>query len=198
MSGILTGIAISVSVFLITGALTWLGRSIAKYRKLSKQQEDEVLKKTLIDTLDVQLKPIRDDIANLKKVETNFQTRLQPTQEEIEHLKDDITEILNTIKAQGIDLSNIQERLDLVEGKEKHLENETRSAWRYRIRQLCHVYLERGWMTFNEYRQLQEMYNLYVAIGGNGQTKELYEKTINDVLTISEEEAKNRTKKQGA
>jgi hypothetical protein len=36
-------------------------------------------------------------------------------------------------------------------------------------------------MSFEEYSQLQEMYNIYAAIGGNGQTKELYDKVINSV-----------------
>lgn len=187
MSGILTGVAVSLTVGAITGLVAWLGRQIAKYRKLIKQEEDTVMKKTLTDTLDTQLKPIREDIESLKKVETNFQTRLQPTQEEIEHLKDDITEILNKLKAQGVDLSNVNERLDTIENKENHLEHETRSAWRYRIRQLCHVYLGRGWMSIDEYQQLQEMYNLYSAIGGNGQTKELYEKTIELEIKTAEE-----------
>lgn len=187
MSGILTGIAVSLTVGAITGLVAWLGRQIAKYRKLIKQEEDTVMKKTLTDTLDIQLKPIREDIESLKKVETNFQTRLQPTQEEIEHLKDDITEILNQLKAQGVDLSNVNERLNSIEDKENHLEHETRSAWRYRIRQLCHVYLGRGWMSIDEYQQLQEMYNLYSAIGGNGQTKELYEKTIELEIKTAEE-----------
>ena len=187
MSGILTRVAVSLTVAGITGLVAWLGRQIAKYKKLVKQEEDTVMKKTLNDTLDSKLKPIREDIANLKKVETNFQTRLQPTQEEIEHLKDDITEILNELKAQGIDLSNINERIDAIENKEDHLELETRSAWRYRIRQLCHVYLARGWMSIDDYQQLQEMFNLYSAIGGNGQTKELYEKTIELEIKTADE-----------
>ena len=176
MSGILSGVIISLSVAAVTGLVAWLGRQIVKYNKLTKQQEDEVLKKTLTDALNVQLEPIRQDIVNLKKVETVFQTRLTPVQDEIEHLKDDITEILNSLKAQGIDLTNVNERLSNIELKENHLENETRCAWRYRIRQLCHVYIARGYMSYDEYLQLQEMYNLYAAIGGNGQTKELYEK----------------------
>ena len=187
MSGILTGVAVSLTVGAITGLVAWLSRQIAKYRKLIKQEEDTVMKKTLTDTLDTQLKPIREDIESLKKVETNFQTRLQPTQEEIEHLKDDITEILNELKAQGVDLSNINERINTIENREDHLEHETRSAWRYRIRQLCHVYLARGWMSIDEYQQLQEMFNLYSAIGGNGQTKELYEKTIELEIKTAEE-----------
>ena len=170
---------------LVAGLCTWLGTQIVKYRKLTKQEEYETVKKTIIGVLTTNLEPIKTDISNLKididtmktnvsnlqKVETSFTTRLKPTQEEIEHLKDDITEILNTLKQQGIDLNNIRE-------KEKHLEHETRCAWRYRIRQLCHTYIRRGWMSHEEFEQLQEMFNLYTAIGGNGQTKELYERTM--------------------
>ena len=123
---------------------------------------------------------MKADIKNLQNSETNFSTRIEPMQEEIEHLKDDIQEILDSIKKQGINLNNIQE-------KEEHLANETRCAWRYRIRTLCHAYMRRGWMTHDEFEQLQEMYNLYTAIGGNGQTKELYERTMRlDILTDSE------------
>ncbi len=79
-----------------------------------------------------------------------------------------------------MDLTNIQEQTE-------HLENETRCAWRYRIRSLCHAYLKRGWMTHEEFGQLQEMFNLYTAIGGNGQTRELYERTMQlDILTEAE------------
>ena len=101
-------------------------------------------------------------------------------QTEIEHMKDDITIILEDIKQHGIDLTNVHE-------KEKHLEHETRCAWRYRIRTLCHAYIKRGWMSHEEFSQLQEMFNLYTAIGGNGQTKELYERTMQlDIKTEAE------------
>ena len=117
---------------------------------------------------------MKNDISKLQTSEINFTTRLTPMQDEIEHLKDDITEILNSLKEQGVELQNIHE-------KEELLAHETRCAWRYRIRQLCHAYLARGYMSFDEYSQLQEMYNIYQAIGGNGQTKELYEKTVDTI-----------------
>ena len=75
------------------------------------------------------------------------------------------------MKKQGIDIKTVKEN-------EENLEELTRCAWRYRIRVLCHVYLKRGYITTEEFNQLQEMYTLYNALGGNGQTKELYEKTI--------------------
>ena len=43
-------------------------------------------------------------------------------------------------------------------------------------------------MSFDEYSQLQEMYNIYCAIGGNGQTKELYDMTLNTVEIKSDAE----------
>lgn len=182
---------------IVPALITWLGSQIIKYRKLIKKEEDETIKKTIVNELSpiktsigsletdignikTDIGKMKTDIKNLQSSETNFSTRLNPMQDEIEHLKDDIQEILDTLTAQGVDLNNIRE-------KEKHLEHETRCAWRYRIRTLCHAYIRRGWMVHDEFEQLQEMFNLYTAIGGNGQTKELYERTMKlDVLTDAE------------
>ena len=192
MDPVLEKVVLTIVGILVTSLITWLGAQIVKYKKLVKKEEDETVKSTIVNTLTTALQPIKSDIGELKtdvgtlktdidnmkndisKLQTsevNFTTRLTPMQDEIEHLKDDITEILNTLKKQGIELKNIRE-------KEELLAHETRCAWRYRIRQLCHAYLARGYMSFDEYSQLQEMYNIYSAIGGNGQTKELYEKTV--------------------
>ena len=193
MAPVLEKVVLTIVGILVTSLVTWLGAQIVKYKKLVKKEEDETVKSTIVNTLTTALQPIKSDIGELKtdvetlkididnmkndisKLQTsevNFTTRLTPMQDEIEHLKDDITEILNSLKKQGIDLKNIHE-------KEELLAHETRCAWRYRIRQLCHAYLARGYISFDEYSQLQEMYNIYSAIGGNGQTKELYEKTVN-------------------
>lgn len=197
MDPVLEKALLTVVGILVTSLATWLGAQIVKYKKLVKKEEDETVKSTIVNTLTTALQPIKsdigelkvdvgtlktdvsnmkDDISKLQTSEVNFTTRLNPMQDEIEHLKDDITEILNNLKKQGIELQNIHE-------KEELLAHETRCAWRYRIRQLCHAYLARGYMSFEEYSQLQEMYNIYQAIGGNGQTKELYDKTV-DTLEI--------------
>ena len=195
MDPVLEKALLTVVGILVTSLVTWLGAQIVKYKKLVKKEEDETVKSTIVNTLTTALQPIKsdigelkvdvgtlktdvsnmkDDISKLQTSEINFTTRLNPMQDEIEHLKDDITEILNNLKEQGIELQNIHE-------KEELLAHETRCAWRYRIRQLCHAYLARGYMSFEEYSQLQEMYNIYQAIGGNGQTKELYEKTVDTI-----------------
>ena len=209
MDPVLEKALLTVVGILVTSLVTWLGAQIVKYKKLVKKEEDETVKSTIVNTLTTALQPIKSDIGELKvdvsslktdvntlktdignvkndvsKLQTsevNFTTRLNPMQDEIEHLKDDITEILNNLKEQGIELQNIHQ-------KEELLAHETRCAWRYRIRQLCHAYLARGYMSFDEYSQLQEMYNIYSAIGGNGQTKELYDKTVSTLEIKTEVE----------
>lgn len=200
MDPIIEKFILAIVGFAATSLCTWLGVKISKYKKLIKKEEDEILKKTINNTLSpindqlaalntdmggikTDISKMKNDIKNLQNSEINFKTRLEPTQEEIEHMKDDITEILNTLKTQGIDINNLQ-------AQENRLEHETRCAWRYRIRQLCHAYLRRGWMSHDEYAQLQEMFNIYTAIGGNGQTKELYDKTMQLEMKSDEEAAK--------
>lgn len=201
MDPITEKIVLTIVGILVTSLITWLGAQIVKYKNLVRKEEDETIKNTIVNTLTTSLKPIEDDISVLKtnvgnmqndigkmkkdikslqNSEINFTTRLNPMQDEIEHMKDDITIILEDIKQHGVDLANVHE-------KEKHLEHETRCAWRYRIRTLCHAYIKRGWMSHEEFCQLQEMFNLYTAIGGNGQTKELYERTMKlEILSDAE------------
>lgn len=52
------------------------------------------------------------------------------------------------------------------------------SSWRYRLIQLCRIYQRQGYMTADQYDQLTELYRLYHELGGNGQAKEEYERTI--------------------
>lgn len=210
-------ILVSIITFLGTSLLAWLGTQIVKYRKLIKGQEDETIKTTIIDTLSSGLEPIKTDISdlkidvetlqtdvssiqtdigkmkveikNLQNSEINFSTRLKPMQDEIEHLKDDIQELLTSLEKQGLDLEDMKQ-------SEEILAKETRSAWRYRIRQLCHVYLERGCMAADEYDQLQKMFSIYEAIGGNGQTKDLYDRVKTLPIKPKEETEYLDNKKQ--
>ena len=202
MEDILVKILVPIIVAILTALGGWFIRQIVKYKSLIKQQEDTNVLNAFNSALDEKLEPIQTDISNMKsdisnmktdigslqKFETNFSTRLQPTQEEIEHLKDDITEILKRLKSG-------EEQLKITADKEKHLEHETRCAWRYRIRTLCHVYIQRGWMSSDEADQLREMFYLYESIGGNGQTKELYQKTAKTVKTLSDAEVAEKLAK---
>lgn len=187
MDPIVEKIIMSAIGVVVPALITWLGAQIVKYRKKIKETEDKNIKaaienalspiQTGIETLttDVNIMTtdignMKTDIVNLQNSEINFSTRLKPMQDEIEHLKDDIQELLTSLEKQGLDLENMRQ-------SEEILQKETRSAWRYRIRQLCHVYMKRGCMTADEYDQLQKMFGIYEAIGGNGQTKDLYDRT---------------------
>ena len=50
------------------------------------------------------------------------------------------------------------------------------SSYRFRLCQLCKLYMEKQYMTSAEYEQLNEFYKMYTELGGNGQAKEWYDK----------------------
>ena len=76
--------------------------------------------------------------------------------------------------------------------EEEHFHNEQIiRSWRFRIVQLCELYLEQGFMTKSQFTQLSEMYSIYHSLGGNGQVTDYYEKA--KALRIEHEEKnKNR------
>ena len=48
------------------------------------------------------------------------------------------------------------------------------SSYKYRLVQLCKLYIKQGFMTQDQYDQLSEFYKLYRALGGNGQAEEYW------------------------
>lgn len=52
------------------------------------------------------------------------------------------------------------------------------SSYRYRLVQLCKLYLKQQYMTQEQYDQLTEFYKVYSGLGGNGQAHEYYQKAI--------------------
>ena len=60
------------------------------------------------------------------------------------------------------------------------------SSYKFRLVQLCKIYIRQGYMTQDQYDQLSEFYKLYTALGGNGQAREYYERAI--VLPVHDEE----------
>ena len=51
------------------------------------------------------------------------------------------------------------------------------ASYRYRLVQLCKIYLKQGFMTQDQFEQLSEFYKMYHGLGGNGQAEEFYDKT---------------------
>ena len=52
------------------------------------------------------------------------------------------------------------------------------ASYRFRLIQLCKEHLKACTMTQTEYDQLTEFYKVYTALGGNGQAKEYYDRTV--------------------
>lgn len=51
-----------------------------------------------------------------------------------------------------------------------------RNSYRFRLIELCQIYLERGSISTKEYSQLSEMWKVYHELGGNSQAEEYYHK----------------------
>ena len=52
------------------------------------------------------------------------------------------------------------------------------ASYRFRLVQLCQIYLRQGYMTSDQYEQLSEFFKVYSGLGGNGQAKEYYDKAM--------------------
>lgn len=52
------------------------------------------------------------------------------------------------------------------------------ASYRFRLVQLCQIYLHQGYMTNEQYEQLSEFFKVYSGLGGNGQAKAYYDKAM--------------------
>ncbi len=92
-----------------------------------------------------------------------------------EKLEELIEEHIAPIKE---DLNNLRSFV-LEEEKisERHIEI-ILASYRFRLIQLCQSFLKQGYMTSEQYEQLVEFFKVYSGLGGNGQAKEYYERTL--------------------
>lgn len=90
------------------------------------------------------------------KFDDRIDDKLNPVVDEIEQLRDYI---------RNVDVEE-KRKLDLII-----------SSYRYRLVQLCKLYLKQGYMSQDQFEQLSEFYKLYHGLGGNGQAEEFYDKT---------------------
>lgn len=92
--------------------------------------------------------------------------------EELEELIEEhiapIKEDLNNLRSFVLEEEKISER---------HIEI-ILASYRFRLIQLCQSFLKQGYMTSEQYEQLVEFFKVYAGLGGNGQAKEYYERTL--------------------
>lgn len=92
-----------------------------------------------------------------------------------EQLEELIEEHIAPIKE---DLNNLRSFvLEEKKSSEKYMEI-ILASYRFRLIQLCQSFLKQGYMTSGQYEQLVEFFKVYAGLGGNGQAKEYYERTL--------------------
>lgn len=90
------------------------------------------------------------------KLDDTIEAKLEPIVHEIEELRAYVRKVDTEEKR----------KLDLII-----------ASYRYRLVQLCKIYLKQGFMTQDQFEQLSEFYKMYHGLGGNGQAEEFYNKT---------------------
>ena len=96
-------------------------------------------------------------------------------QEQEENKLDDIIEA----KLEPIvhEIEELRAYVRKVDTEEKRKLDLIIASYRYRLVQLCKIYLKQGFMTQDQFEQLSEFYKMYHGLGGNGQAEEFYNKT---------------------
>ena len=82
-----------------------------------------------------------------QEVEDSIEDHLEPIYQELEDLRKYIRETKNI--------------------EQSHM-NLIIASYRFRLVQLCKGFLNQGYMTMDQRTQLDEFYNLYTGLGGNG------------------------------
>ena len=99
-----------------------------------------------------------------RKLEEHFEEKIKAVLDEIEELRDYIRK---------------------TDKKEKHDMALIISSYKFRLVQLCRIYLQQGYMTNDQFQQINTFYQLYRDLGGNGEAENYYNK-IKQLEIISE------------
>ena len=92
-----------------------------------------------------------------------------------EHLIVVIDQRIQPIKQELQDLSDML--ADAIDD-EQNLKQNLLGSYRFRLMQLCKIYIRQKYITQDQYDQLSEFFKIYELLGGNGQAKEYYERAI--------------------
>ena len=97
--------------------------------------------------------------------------------EEKDHdeLSDEIDKKLEPIVQEIEELRKYIREVDVNENNRMNL---IIASYRFRLVQLCQIYLHQGYMTSGQYEQLSEFFKVYSGLGGNGQAKAYYDKAM--------------------
>lgn len=125
-----------------------------------------------------------------KKVDKEKDSKLEHYQKLLQQEKDEQTEYMIEEKLTPIyeELEDIRKRLLSLGDKEqndiKKIDENFKliiASYKYRLVQLCKELLNQGFMYQYQYEHLNEFYNLYHSLGGNGQAKDYYDKVCSEL-----------------
>lgn len=97
--------------------------------------------------------------------------------EEKDHneLNDEIDKKLEPVVQEIEELRKYIREVDVNENNRMNL---IIASYRFRLVQLCQIYLRQGYITSDQYEQLSEFFKVYSGLGGNGQAKAYYDKAM--------------------
>lgn len=101
------------------------------------------------------------------KTEAMIEAQLEPIYKELEDIR---KRVLALSDKENADVRKIDESFDLII-----------ASYKYRLVQLCRELLNQGFMYQYQYDHLNEFYNLYTKLGGNGQAKSYYDKVCSEL-----------------
>ena len=125
-----------------------------------------------------------------KKADKEKDNKLEHYQKLLQQEKDEQTEYMIEEKLAPIfdELEDIRKRLLSLDDKEqndiKKIDENFKliiASYKYRLVQLCKELLNQGFMYQYQYEHLNEFYNLYHSLGGNGQAKDYYDKVCSEL-----------------
>ena len=96
MNPILEKIVLTLVGLLVSGLVTWLGTQIARYKKLNKKEEDQIVKNTIVETLSTGLEPIQIDMSDLKNDVSKLKSDVSNIQTDVSKMKKDIKNLQNS------------------------------------------------------------------------------------------------------
>lgn len=125
-----------------------------------------------------------------KKADKEKDAKLEHYQKLLQQEKDEQTDYMIEEKLTPIyeELEEIRKRLLSLGDKEqndiKKIDENFKliiASYKYRLVQLCKELLNQGFMYQYQYEHLNEFYNLYHSLGGNGQAKDYYDKVCSEL-----------------
>lgn len=102
-----------------------------------------------------------------EQTETMIEEKIAPLYDELEDIRRCILSLDNREKG---DMKKVDENFKLII-----------ASYKYRLVQLCKELLNQGFMYQCQYEHLNEFYNLYHSLGGNGQAKDYYDKVCSEL-----------------